>query len=640
MRILLVEDDESVAKALEKVLTDEHYTVDVADDGQAGWHLVNIYDYDLVVLDVVLPKLDGLELCQRLRECSYTMPVLLLTALDSRTKKLAGFNAGADDYITKPFELEELLARVRVLLRRVQTMVVSTLEWGQLRLDLNSREVNYGEIYLSLTPKEYGLLELFLRNPSQVFSRGSILDHLWSCSEAPGEDTVTSHIKGLRRKLTAAGAPSDLIKTVYGVGYRLRPAETDETPSAPAPEPEIELVTCRQKTQAALVTLWKSFKPQHLKRVGLLREATQALQTNALTDELKQAATQAAHSLTGALGIFGLKSGSDLARAIEKILRSETPIDLSRQQQLSELVNTLTKNLHQAFNQLEQSNSSLNTPLLVLIDNSIQRLQQLATALQAQDLNVDVAMDEAALGGLRHRINRAQSVLPKSSTRSLDTANEKPSLPDVVLFNVCLADLNKGAWARLSQLINQVPPLPILVSSADGSLTNRVSASQLGSHSFLHSTDISTLLSGVLEVRSHLQQPTNKVLAVDDDPQVLEALRTLLEPKGLQLITLNQPVDFWATLQSSSPDLLLLDMEMPDFSGIELCQAVRQAPVWNQLPIVFFTAHSDADAKIAALRAGANDLVDKSLAESDLFIRLCDQLRRVQLQQTMATLSC
>ena len=240
MRILLVEDDESVAKALEKTLTDEHYTVDVAYDGLVGWQLVNTYDYDLVVLDVMLPQLDGLQLCERLRKRSYTMPVLLLTALDTSTKKMAGFNAGADDYITKPFELEELLARVRVLLRRVQTPVLSTLQAGKLQLDLSSREVAYGDTCLSLTPKEYGLLELFLRNPSQVFSRGGILDHLWSCSEAPGEDTVTSHIKGLRRKLSQAGAPSDLIKTVYGVGYRLNSVET------PAPDVEIESVTQKQ----------------------------------------------------------------------------------------------------------------------------------------------------------------------------------------------------------------------------------------------------------------------------------------------------------------------------------------------------------------------------------------------------------
>ena len=634
MRILLVEDDESVAKALEKTLTDEHYTVDVAYDGLIGWQLVNTYDYDLVVLDVMLPQLDGLQLCQRLRKRSYTMPVLLLTALDTSTKKIDGFNAGADDYITKPFELEELLARVRVLLRRVQTPVLSTLQSGKLQLDLSSREVTYGEICLNLTPKEYGLLELFLRNPSQVFSRGGILDNLWSCSEAPGEDTVTSHIKGLRRKLSQVGAPSDLIKTVYGVGYRLNSVEI------PSPEVEVESVTQRQKPHTALVTLWHSVKSQHLERLDILKNTAQALQQHTLTDELRQAAARAAHSLTGALGIFGLKSGSELARAIEQILQGQVPIADDGQQQLSSLVNALAEQLNQALSQLEQSKPRRRlSPLLVLIDNNVSLLQQLAKALQAQGLTVEVALHESDLYRLWQ--GAPQPSLEKTGgAHPANTAKEPGgSLPDAMLFNFSLADSDAATLERLSDVINQVPRLLVLVGSADGSLASRVKAARLGSHSFFHSLDSGILLERILAVRSHLPQPANTVLAVDDDPQVLEALRALLEPKGLRLITLNQPLNFWATLQASTPDLLLLDMEMPNFNGIELCRAVRQAPVWNQLPIVFFTAHSDARAKTAALRAGANDLVEKSLADSDLFGRLCDQLRRSQLQQTMATLA-
>ena len=140
MRILLVEDDDSVTAVLEKSLASEHYAVDVAGDGHAGWQMVNSFDYDLIMLDVMLPKLDGLQFCQKLRDHAYHMPVLLLTALDSSTQKIAGLDAGADDYITKPFELAELLARVRVLLRRGQTSQLSVLEWEDLRLDPNRSE--------------------------------------------------------------------------------------------------------------------------------------------------------------------------------------------------------------------------------------------------------------------------------------------------------------------------------------------------------------------------------------------------------------------------------------------------------------------------------------------------------------------
>ena len=642
MRILLVEDDESVAKALKKVLTDENYAVDVANDGQTGWHLVSAFSYDLVVLDIVLPKLDGLQFCRRLRERSYNMPVLLVTALDSSTKKIAGLNAGADDYLIKPLEFEELLARVRVLLRRVQAPVLSTLEWGKLRLDLNSREVNYGEITLKLTPKEYGLLELFMRNPSQVFSRGAILDNLWSCSEAPGEDTVTSHVKGLRRKLTEVGAPNDLIKTVYGVGYRLKSADTSETQPEPLVNASSTLDTehkpTAQQTKVALIALWRTVKPQHLERLKLIKQTTQALQNNCLTNDLQQAAIRAAHSLTGALGVFGLRSGSDLARAIETILRQDTLLNVDDQQQLAELVNSLEEQLIQTFNQMELSKPRLTAPIFVLIDNNLDLFQQLIKALQAEGLKMHIALSESALDTVRQALKVAQLDLTQTY-RAKPPGNPKveDDLPDVVLFNISLATLDQSALERLSHLINQLPPLPVIISSEDGSLASRVKAARLGSHSFLHSPDVSTVLKSVLEVRSHLQQPT--VLAVDDDPQVLEALRLLLEPKGLRLVTLSQPLNFWTTLQAASPDLLLLDMEMPDFTGMELCQAVRQAPVWNQLPIIFFTARSDADSKAAALRAGANDLVEKSSTDSDLLNRLCHQLRRSQLQQAMATLT-
>ncbi len=638
MRILLVEDDDSVAKVLEKGLISAHYAVDVANDGQAGWQLVNSFDYDLIVLDVMLPKLDGIQLCQRLRNESHNMPVLLVTALDSSTQKIAGLDAGADDYITKPFELEELLARVRVLLRRTQKPLISTLVWGDLQLDSNSQEVIYGDRPLKLTPKEFRLLELFLRKPSQVFSRGAILDSLWSSSEAPGEDTVTAHMRGLRRKLADVGAPSDLIETVYGVGYRLKPAETSErqphckSPVSDQQTRDAPKTACHQKTRTALATLWRSVKSQHLERLEILKRTLGGLQNRQLSYKLRQDAAQAAHSLTGALGIFGLKSGSDLARSIEQILRGDDPIHPYNQKQLSEMVRALEEELRQALIQIEQPQSGAVAPLFVLIDNNLQLLQQLAQAIRAQGLNVQTALDESALLDLQPLLQSP----PQADGKISEPQN---SWPDVVLLDFSFADSDEATLKWLSQLINRVPPLLLLLCSADGSLASRVKAAQFGSHAFFHNPDVADVLEGVLEIRSRLQHPSHKVLAVDDDRQVLEALQALLEPKGFHLITLDQPRDFWTTLQAAAPDLLLLDIEMPKFSGLELCRAVRQAPIWNQLPIVFLTAHSDAETKAAALRAGANDLVEKSSADSALLNRLFEQLKQSQLQRAMAAIA-
>ena len=222
MKLLLVEDDEQIAEAVSEDLIDQHYAVEVVHDGLAGWELLEVFTYDLVLLDLMLPGLDGLQLCRQMRHEGLTTPVLMLTARDTLTDKVMGLDAGADDYLVKPFELEELSARIRALLRRGSGGSTPILEWGGLQLDPSLREVSYQEQSLSLTPKEYALLELFLRNPRRVFSRTQILDHLWAFESVPGEETVRAHVKGLRHKLKGADAPVDLIETVYGLGYRLK----------------------------------------------------------------------------------------------------------------------------------------------------------------------------------------------------------------------------------------------------------------------------------------------------------------------------------------------------------------------------------------------------------------------------------
>jgi DNA-binding response OmpR family regulator len=222
MRILLVEDDQRIAIALMETLRDRQYQVDLGKDGEAAWEFLQAFNYELILLDVTLPKLNGIQLCQRLRKAGIQTPVLMLTARDSSSDKVLGLDAGADDYVVKPFDLAELTARIRALLRRGTALLPTVLEWGDLRLNPSNYEVSYGENLLHLTPKEYQLLELFIRKNKMVLSRSLMLDHLWSFEDPPGEETVKVHIKDLRKKLRIAGAPPDFIETVYGIGYRLK----------------------------------------------------------------------------------------------------------------------------------------------------------------------------------------------------------------------------------------------------------------------------------------------------------------------------------------------------------------------------------------------------------------------------------
>jgi DNA-binding response OmpR family regulator len=222
MRVLVVEDDNQLAEVLSEALSDSQYVTDVASDGEMAWDWIESMAYDLIVMDVTLPKLDGISLCRRLRDRNRTTPVLMLTARDTVADKILGLDAGADDYVVKPFDLQELMARIRALIRRGSTQTNSGLTWGALRLNTATYEVTYNQDPLQLTPKEFVLLELLVSSGRRVLSRSGIIDRIWSLDNPPTEETVKSHIKSLRQKLRVAGAPEDFVETVHGLGYRLK----------------------------------------------------------------------------------------------------------------------------------------------------------------------------------------------------------------------------------------------------------------------------------------------------------------------------------------------------------------------------------------------------------------------------------
>ncbi len=220
MKILLVEDDSILAENLAEAIAAQLYVIDVVGDGEAAWDYVQSFNYDLILLDVNLPKCNGINLCRKLRQNGFDKPILMLTARDTSEDKVIGLDAGADDYVIKPFDLPELLARIRALLRRGSSRS-PILKWGELCLDPHTYQVTYAEQPLSLTPKEYSILELLMRNGKRVLSRRFILEQVWAFEDMPSEDTVKAHINSLRSKLKAAKAPQNLINTVRGIGYSL-----------------------------------------------------------------------------------------------------------------------------------------------------------------------------------------------------------------------------------------------------------------------------------------------------------------------------------------------------------------------------------------------------------------------------------
>ncbi len=224
MRILLVEDERNVAAFILQGLEEEAYTVDVARDGSEGFLMATETAYDLIILDIMLPAMDGIALCKKLRGQGVMKPILMLTAVDTLERKVEGLESGADDYLVKPFAFSELLARMKALLRRAPD-IVSELSLDDLRVDLLARRVFRGKRELALTQKEFSLLEYLLRNKGRVLSRTQIIGNVWGYDFAPGTNIVDVQIKSLREKVDA-GFDRKLIHTVRGTGYIMK-ADSD-----------------------------------------------------------------------------------------------------------------------------------------------------------------------------------------------------------------------------------------------------------------------------------------------------------------------------------------------------------------------------------------------------------------------------
>lgn len=367
MKILLIEDDPHISAFLLATLSAHHYAVDLIADGSAGLDLATQWSYDLILLDVLLPTLNGVEVCRRLRAQGCQTPVLMLTVKDSNEDVVAGLDAGADDYVAKSCDSSQLLARVRALMRRSGSASSSPiLTWGQLCFDPASAHVTYADQPIALRPKEYNLLELFLRYPQRIFSRSTIIDHLWSMEETPVEGSVTNLIKDLRHRLKFAGIDTDIIETVYGLGYRLKAApaaaqearlgrdaekaQRDSTPASVSAENwDDDWNERSQRGIAAIQHITEQFQVSLEQRIALLDIVMRSLLSGTCSLQQQQSACIELHKLAGGLGTFGYIKASAIAqtmeRLLEKDLSQETRLVNQFAHLLGELKQTLTKTL-------------------------------------------------------------------------------------------------------------------------------------------------------------------------------------------------------------------------------------------------------------------------------------------------------
>jgi DNA-binding response OmpR family regulator/HPt (histidine-containing phosphotransfer) domain-containing protein len=647
MRILLVEDDESIVEVVTAILDEQNYVVDVATDGEAGWDLIGSFPYDLVVLDILLPKLDGISFCRRLRNQKKQVLVMLLTAQDTTTDKLIGLDAGADDYVVKPFDVQELAARIRALLRRGNTVTAPVLTCGQLRLDPSSCEVSYAGQLLRFSRKEYLLLELFLRHQQRVFSRSMIVDQIWSFDEdPPNEDTVKSHVKSIRRKLDVVGA-GELIETVYGQGYRINPAyiaaaqlskseaSRGQFPEAQSsqPHPAEPALTL----QHSVSKIWQRTKGVSLARIDVLEQAVQALTSGKLDRELQQQALQSAHKLAGSLGTFGFEAGSQIARQLETTLQVQlNTLSTAAQNRAVEQIAALVGGLRNLLQQETPTDLLAALPLASAVPAAPSRLSAAEAAAEAEfPLLLVCDPDPNLTAAIAMQADEYQVRVATTNTLALAEQQCRQERPNVVLIDLPLLRTKQGQ--NLLTMLQKQPSVPIGILSAADSLRDRVEAVDAGGQLFLKKpATIVTILQAVNHLLRQSQIVRPRLLVVDDDLLIAKVLTSCLEPQGFQVIALEDSSQFWETLNAIEPALLILDVHIPSINGIELCQTVRSDVRWNWLPIIFLTAQTDRQTQQQIFIAGADDLIIKPIELVEISIRISNRLRRTQLQEATA----
>ncbi len=661
MKILVIEDDEAFSALVQAALETQHYQVDRVTDAQSGWDWLDAYEYDLILLDLVLPgEADGLCFCRELRAKGNLTPVLLMTANEAQSIKVQGLDAGADDYLVKPFDWDELLARVRALLRRGQDALSPLLVWGVLELDPSNCEVvcqagpsPSGAMdepkLLSLTAKEYSLLELLLRNPHRIFNASALLDRLWDSNEAPSENAVRAHIKGLRRKLKLAKV-GDPVETVYGLGYRLRespqvevqPEASLQSEPAQAEQSAVVGQSTPMLFQQQLEQVWRRARKTYLEQVTVLddivvrgqQQSERASLSLWAPEDWNQMRRQA-HSLKGGLGSFGLHGAASVAAQLQNLVEPVSCLSgdggnrpgsgelTPSRQELLGLLAQLRQALEAAVTlQLAPLEAESPQPVgqcwIATTDTQLaERLMAIATP---QGITIDLLAPEDSL---------EQCLLPREDGLSAGGG----ALPQLVLWD--LATVQDGLGERLEGL-------PWVALIERDSLAQRVQAAQEGSCCCVDREGdrdfILDVLSNQLERLQQKPLRAAKLLVVDDDTALLDLLEGLLQPLGAQLTLLSEPESFWKVLQQTQPDLLLLDVEMPGINGVDLCRVVRQDPKWCRLPILFISARRDGPLLEQLFAAGANGFLRKPLMGELLLARVRACLEQFPRQDSSARL--
>jgi len=382
---------------------------------------------------------------------------------------------------------------------------------------------------------------------------------------------------------------------------------------APAPPAEAER---RAEVSAVVASMWERFRDAIFARVATLESAAAALREGRLDDAARRDAEREAHKLAGAAGTFGFHGASHAAAEAEALLAGSVPPGVEEGHRLRELVASIRAGLERSPGAASPEPRVVDEPLpfVLIVDDDRELAERLAEEARGRRLRAEVAAGLATARGVLTR-----------------------ERPDVVLLDLTLRDPADDALGFLQELSREVPPVPVVVLTARGGFGDRLEVARRGGIGYLQKPVAPAKVVEVLRDALQRQQAAEQtVLAVDDDPQVLAAVRGFLEQSGLRVVTLNDPLRFWEVLEQTAPHLLVLDVDMPHVSGIEICRVVRNDPRCNALPVLFLTARKDPETIRRIFDAGADDYVGKPFVGPELMARIRNRLERIHLHRALA----
>lgn len=379
----------------------------------------------------------------------------------------------------------------------------------------------------------------------------------------------------------------------------------EESPAEPTPA----------QLAAAVSDVWERFRDLVLGRVATLEEAAAALREGRMDEAMRRHAAREAHKLAGSVGAFGFPEGGRIAREVEQLLDGDVPLEEPDAARLGELAAALRDELERpAGVEAPPAEEADDRPLVLVVDDDADWVDHLSAEASSRGLRVEsvAGADEA-----RRMVGRRR--------------------PDLVLLGLHPGETTEDGLAFLDELTDRSPPVPAVVLTAQTTFTDRVEVARRGGRGLLQKpVPPARVVDTVQQVLQRSTAGETRVLAVDDDPQILAAIRVLLEGRGLRVSTLDDPLQFWDALERTAPDLLVLDVDMPHLSGIELCRVVRNDPRWGGIPVLFLTARADPQTVERVFAAGADDYVGKPFVGPELVTRISNRLDRIQLHRTLA----